>query len=115
MTGSNPELPKFTLVANTAEGPKDIEATPSNTELYRHLGSLGLSQYDHAYTQVGAEGCIRVWRHNDHYSQVEAFMLAANYPLHDNLRKVNAHDVEAYDQMIAAQSGDLDHIPEDWA
>ena len=89
-----------------------FEANRDNTSLYRHIGSLAV--YNHAYIDLGDNLCTRVWRHNDSYEKVESFMIANDYPIHDNLRQVNKHDADAYDDMISRQMTDLEQIPEGW-
>lgn len=96
----------------------EFEANRDNTELYRHMGALGLSMYDHVYidlTDDESAKCHRIWRHSENYPQVEKYVEHMGFPLHDNLRKVNSHDVTAFDEHIARQSSDLDSMPEDWA
>jgi hypothetical protein len=40
-------------------------------------------------------------------------MIAKNFPVHDNLRRVNKFDIEAYDDMISREAG-LDSVPDNW-
>jgi hypothetical protein len=77
------------------------------------MGALAI--YDHAYFDLSDNQCTRIWRHDASYETVERYMLGNGFPLHANLREVNKHDVDAYDEMIKRQAGDLESIPEDWS
>ncbi len=108
--------PFFRLNITKGEESSEFIAHRDNTSLYRHLGSLGLNQYDHAYIDLttGEEKiCTRIWRHNDSYAQIEQFMVANKFIVHDNLRDVNKYDAEAYDELISREAG-LESVPDDW-
>ena len=111
------QLPHFNLsVDNKDTGPYEFEANPTNTELFRHLGSLALSVYDHVYIDMSTEEenrCMRLWRHHPNYEQLEGFMIAKKFPIHDNLRTVNKYDLDSYDEMIKRET-EMDSIPDNW-
>lgn len=106
------EKPNFRLNITNNDETKEFIADQDNSELYRHIGSLAI--YNHAYFDLGDNLCTRIWVHDASYPQVEKYMLANDFVSHDNLRKVNPNDQEAYDKMIERQTGDLDDMPEDW-
>lgn len=103
--------PHFTLSVNKGEESHEFIATRDNSSLYRHIGQLAL--YDHAYFDLEEGQCVRIWRHDASYGQVEKYMISQGFPLHANLRAVNKYDIEAYDEMIARQTS-MDTVPDDW-
>lgn len=109
----------FKLSVNKTNGESyEFVADRDNTELYRHVGALGLSMYDHAYIDLSDENgpkSTRIWRHMESYTQVEGYMIQNDFVVHDNLRRVNQSDIEAFDEMIMRQAGSIDEVPEGWS
>jgi hypothetical protein len=56
-----------------------------------------------------------LFNQHPYYAEFEEYMLKHKYPLHDNLREVAECDVDAFENMIKQDLGDLDHIPDDWS
>lgn len=95
-------------------GEYEFEATPDNTTLFRFVGRLAL--YNHVFMLTGPdEGAgAYLFNQNSHYKEFEDYMIENNYPLHDNLRDVAQHDLDAFDSAIKQGLSGLDHVPDDW-
>lgn len=96
----------------------DFEATPENTSLFLFAGQL--SMYNHVFIRLedrdeNTVSGTYVFSTHQVYERMRDYMLQQGYPAHVNLRDIAQCDLDAYEQMIAQQIGDIsDTIPEEW-
>ena len=102
----------------TMHGEK-FEATPDNTSLFMFAGNLAL--YNHVFVvtkeneaEGTAEGTYVFWTHQV-YETMRDYMMQNGYPIHANLRHLAQCDLDAYENMIKQQIGDVgDTVPDEW-
>ena len=107
------ELPKINLNL----GEETFEATPKNSSLYMHLGSLAC--YNHVFLEKGTAedntlSGTYIFSITPIFDELAEFMASNGYPMHVNLRSVAQCDVDAFDRMVAQQAGDFESFPEEW-
>ena len=94
----------------------EFEATPSNTTLFRFVGSLAM--YNHVFlcTDCEAGTGTYLFNQNPAYETFERYMIENEYPLHDNLREVSECDFDAFEKMIKIYVDEIpDGVPADWS
>lgn len=89
---------------------REMEMTPENTHLYRHIGRFAL--FDHIFFITGEAGGIYFWQHHHMYQTLAALVVENECPLHLNIQEVSEIDQRYYLQHNTRDLGDT--IPEGW-
>lgn len=98
-------------------GEETFEATPENSSLYMHLGSLAC--YNHVFLEKGTaeDNTLTgtyIFSVTPVFDELAEYMAANGYPMHVNLRQVAKCDVDAFNRMVSQQVEDYDTIPDGW-
>lgn len=94
---------------------EEFESTPDNTSLFRFIGNLAI--YNHVYICLDAEEGkgTYVFNQNPAYETFEEYMVANDYPIHDNLRDISDCDLDAFEEMVKIYTDKIpDSVPEEW-
>jgi len=93
-----------------------FEATRDNTSLFRYFGHLAV--YNHVFIVRDEESgeCTYIFNQHPTYPVFEEYMVKHKYETHDNLREVAECDLDAFEDMVKQNLGDIqDYPPEDWS
>lgn len=78
----------------------EFEATPENTSLYRFVGRLACHNHVFIVTNPEESAGTYIFSITPVYREMEAYMVANDYPIHDHLRQVAQCDLDAYERML---------------
>jgi hypothetical protein len=94
-----------------SDGEQDM--TRHNSALFMHIGSLAM--YDHIFvTTEGERKWAYIFRHSEAFPILRNFMAKNHFTMHLNLAQVADVDRQAFEQSLAQQNTDLDHVPDEW-
>lgn len=89
----------------------EIELTPANTSLYRHIAQYAL--FDHFFIQEDNVG-FYIWSHEEAFPLLDEASADEPIPRHLNIQKVAQVDEDNYITEFTQDLRESDSFPESW-